>query len=114
MPSQDINNPLEFSTILRKLETSDPGHADVFNPLFKLLINNDAFMKFMLDQNKNNIDEIKDSLTKIILSETEPEEENNLYWLQDVGEDFSLPTGDGIVMSNAGFEDDKDIKFEEL
>ena len=30
---------------LRKLETSDPVHADVYNALFGKLINNDAFLE---------------------------------------------------------------------
>lgn len=30
---------------LRKLETSDPVHADVYNALFEKLINNDAFLE---------------------------------------------------------------------
>ena len=30
---------------LRKLETSDPVHANVYNALFEKLINNDAFLE---------------------------------------------------------------------
>lgn len=35
----------QYSENLRQLETSDPVHADVNNPLFKQLINNDAYLK---------------------------------------------------------------------
>lgn len=34
-----------FNENLRKLETSDPAHADVFNALFMQLINNDVALK---------------------------------------------------------------------
>lgn len=37
----DILNTPPFSDTMRKLETSDRGHADVFNSLFEILINND-------------------------------------------------------------------------
>lgn len=33
-----------FSNILRKLETTDPAHADIFNALFQQLINNDTYL----------------------------------------------------------------------
>ncbi len=45
-----IKNPEEFTTILRKLETTDRNHADVFNVLFDTLINNDAFLKKVADR----------------------------------------------------------------
>ena len=34
-----------FDENLRKLETSDPAHADVFNALLEQLINNDVALK---------------------------------------------------------------------
>ncbi|MCX4268529.1 MAG: hypothetical protein OSJ62_07665 [Lachnospiraceae bacterium] len=40
-----IKNPTEFDPNLRKLETTDRNHADVFNKEFEQLINNDAFLK---------------------------------------------------------------------
>lgn len=47
MSNHKINN--EFSQELRRLLTSDPAHADTFNPLFQTLINNDAFLKALAD-----------------------------------------------------------------
>ncbi len=44
-----IKNPTEFNPILRKLETTDRNHADVFNKEFEQLINNDAFLKAVAD-----------------------------------------------------------------
>ena len=36
----------EFSDELRRLETSDPNHAELtFNPNFQTLINNDVYLK---------------------------------------------------------------------
>ncbi|MER2126281.1 hypothetical protein [Solibacillus sp.] len=34
-----------FFPDIRLIELTDPGHADTFNPLFKVLIDNDAFLK---------------------------------------------------------------------
>lgn len=44
-----IKDPIEFNPILRKLETTDRNHADVFNKEFEQLINNDAFLKAVID-----------------------------------------------------------------
>ena len=35
---------------LRKIETSDPVHADIYNALFQQLINNDAFLERLADK----------------------------------------------------------------
>lgn len=41
MANHDVSNPI-FDKDLRKFETSDPGHADVFNAVAEQLINNDV------------------------------------------------------------------------
>lgn len=43
MTNHEIHEPKDFSEEIRKLQTSDPAHADTFNPLFERLINNDVF-----------------------------------------------------------------------
>ncbi|MEK4403429.1 hypothetical protein MKZ26_03160 [Sporosarcina sp. FSL K6-6792] len=43
-------NPDDYSELLRELRTTDPAHADIFNPLFNRLINNDAFIKALLER----------------------------------------------------------------
>src|SRR5690625_3632153 len=43
MANHEINK--EYSEELRKIETTDPVHADTVNPLYGQLINNDAFLK---------------------------------------------------------------------
>lgn len=37
-------NP-EFSTQLRKFETTDPAHAELFNNVIEILLNNDVFLR---------------------------------------------------------------------
>lgn len=48
MANFDVSEP-EYSSALRKLETTDRGHADVFNALFSTLINNDEFLKTVVE-----------------------------------------------------------------
>lgn len=50
MGNQEIHEPKNYSEDLRKLLTTDPAHADTFNPLFERLINNDAFMKALIER----------------------------------------------------------------
>lgn len=45
MADQPIHAPTDFNTTLRKLEITDPAHADTFNPLFERLVNNDAYLQ---------------------------------------------------------------------
>lgn len=50
-----VKDPPEYSDTLRMLETTDPDHADVFNALFEQLINNDAFLKRMIELLLNSL-----------------------------------------------------------
>ena len=43
MADFDIQDPNVFSEKLRKFETTDKAHADLFNAVVEVLINNDAF-----------------------------------------------------------------------
>lgn len=45
MANHEIPQEPIFSEELRKLETTDPGHANTFNPLFEILIKNDVHLK---------------------------------------------------------------------
>ena len=46
MANHEINEEQEAVTkALRMIETSDPVHADVYNALFSILINNDVFLE---------------------------------------------------------------------
>lgn len=46
----ELKYPREYSGALRKLETTDRGHADIFNALFGSLVNNDAYLKEHADE----------------------------------------------------------------
>ncbi len=50
MTNHEIHEPIDFNEVLRKLQTSDPAHADTFNPLFERLINNDVFLKNLTER----------------------------------------------------------------
>ena len=39
----------EYTETVRKLEETDPSHADLFNQIYQALFNNDAFMKMTAD-----------------------------------------------------------------
>lgn len=45
MANFEIKSPAEFSTQIRKLETTDKGHPDSFNPQFEALLNNDVYLE---------------------------------------------------------------------
>ena len=46
MANHEINEEQEaVNKALRMIETSDPVHADVYNALFSVLINNDVFLE---------------------------------------------------------------------
>ena len=49
MADFDIQDPNVFSEKLRKFETTDKAHADLFNAVVEVLINNDAFLKAVAD-----------------------------------------------------------------
>lgn len=86
MANHDISNPM-FEQFLRMFETSDRGHADVFNEIAKQLINNDVSLRetggiYGVDEiNTNNyalshigISEYKDGLPvciKVVNASTE-------------------------------------------
>ena len=50
-----VKEPPEFSQELKTLESTDRAHADVFNALFGQLINNDAFLKKMIELLAENL-----------------------------------------------------------
>ena len=44
MANHEIKEPKIFSENLRKFETTDKAHANLFNAVAEVLINNDAFL----------------------------------------------------------------------
>lgn len=49
MADFDIKDPPVFSDKVRKFETTDKAHADLFNAVVEVLINNDEFLKKVMD-----------------------------------------------------------------
>lgn len=54
MAYQPIEEEAKFQTKLRRLEPTDPDHADTFNPLFETLLNNDVFLNQETDKVKEH------------------------------------------------------------
>lgn len=50
MANLETTEPAALTTELRKLETTDPGHADLFNALFSALLTNDIFLNELAAQ----------------------------------------------------------------
>lgn len=49
MSNFTIPDPPTYSNVLRMLETSDPAHADVFNPLYSRLLENEEYLKQQIE-----------------------------------------------------------------
>ena len=49
MANYDVSNPI-YNNNIRKLEKSDPAHANIFNPLFQQLLENDECLKKPKDE----------------------------------------------------------------
>ncbi len=49
MANYDVSNPT-YNNNIRKLEKSDPAHANIFNPLFQQLLENDECLKKEKDE----------------------------------------------------------------
>lgn len=50
MANQPIHDPVDFSQDVREILTTDPVHADIMNEFIERLINNDVFLKALLDR----------------------------------------------------------------
>ena len=61
MPDFNIKNNPVFKNTMRKLETSDRAHANVFNALFETLLDNDNSLKKTLEKSGEDVDEKIDS-----------------------------------------------------
>lgn len=65
----------EFSSQVRKFETTDPAHAALFNSVIEILINNDVFLRAVAEQLVQNLQQhISDSQTTL-----------NTYYQQSTG-----------------------------
>jgi len=80
-------NPPEFSTEMRMLETNDPGHANVFNPLLEQLLNNDAFLKAIADAAKEHMQNGEIHVT----------EQDKEYWDAKAGTGTATQSAAGLM-----------------
>lgn len=51
----EIQYPKQYKESIRKLETTDRGHAQTFHPALETLINNDAYLKEQLDTTRQQL-----------------------------------------------------------
>ncbi len=57
-------DPPEYNDEMRMLEPTDPGHANVFNPLIAQLLNNDNFLKAIVDLAKEHMEDAEIHVTE--------------------------------------------------
>jgi len=95
-----IKEPREYKENVRKFETTDKGHADIFNAVIEILINNDAFLResFVVSETmptdqpvggvwydtSDGLSDIGESsvvIANAVVSETEPQD-TSLLWMQ--------------------------------
>ncbi|EGO86969.1 hypothetical protein G8S49_01565 [Clostridium botulinum C] len=60
MANFDVSNA-KFNREIRKMEVTDPCHADTFNNVFKTLINNDVALNSQYEEFKKEANTIKDT-----------------------------------------------------
>lgn len=53
MANFNVSDP-KYSKDIRMLEKSDPAHANIFNPMFQQLLENDEAIKHMKDDKNAN------------------------------------------------------------
>lgn len=81
-----IKDPPEFNLDLRKLETTDRNHADVFNKEFEQLINNDAFLKAVMDL---AVGHMKDNIVHVT-------NQDKQSWSGKAGTSVATQSADGL------------------
>ncbi len=54
MAEFEIPEHPEYNRSIRKFETTDPAHADLFNAVVQTLINNDEFFKRVVEKQKED------------------------------------------------------------
>ena len=57
MANIEIKNPHEYHNEVRKFETTDLGHADILNKPLEIILNNEEFLKELLELIKRKAEE---------------------------------------------------------
>lgn len=89
MANITIKNPAEYDNKVRKLETTDKAHADIFNGIFEKLVNNQEFLKLITDE----------AIKHMEMSEIHVTTENKRYW-DDKAETSTATQSENGLMSN--------------
>lgn len=89
MANITIKNPAEYDNKVRKLETTDKAHADIFNGIFEKLVNNQEFLKLITDEAVKHME----------TSEIHVTTENKRYW-DDKAETSTATQSENGLMSN--------------
>lgn len=89
MANITIKNPAEYDNKVRKLETTDKAHADIFNGIFEKLVNNQEFLKLITDE----------AIKHMETSEIHVTTENKRYW-DDKAETSTATQSENGLMSN--------------
>lgn len=66
MANFDISNA-KFNGIVKKLEVTDPNHADTFNRIFNILVNNDVALNTKIEEDiKKELASIQADTTDLV------------------------------------------------
>lgn len=122
MPTKTLNYGLS------KPSTTEYYDINVQNQNMDII---DKEMSKISSENKKRIDELEADMNDnqlkpfktevlnrldnfVITDKVEPKDvQFNTFWIHDIGDTF-MPSIDGVVISNASFDEDKGIKFEEI
>ena len=75
MADFEIPEHPEYNRSIRKFETTDPAHADLFNAVVQTLINNDEFLKRVVEKQKEDaLDKTGDAKDTTVTFDSEDEE----------------------------------------
>ncbi len=75
MADFEIPEHPEYNRSIRKFETTDPAHADLFNAVVQTLINNDEFLKQVVEKQKEDaLDKTGDAKDTTVTFDSEDEE----------------------------------------
>lgn len=77
MANFEIPENPEYIEQIRKFETTDPAHADLFNAVIQALVNNDAFFREVVRQHEVEINECKNETSNAF--EHSKEYSNEIY-----------------------------------
>lgn len=90
MANHTIKEPREFTEKIRRFETTDKGHANLFNEVIEPLLNNDAYLKQHTDTSDLHI---KDEILHVT-------QEDKERWDNKAEKDLVTSSSDGLMHSS--------------